>query len=148
VLTAILRDAVLRTAPLEDPFRYDRFRGIDPLDTPRQIVSKWRRLWTVCRSDLNPVSVRRLRAHPPASSPAHREATQLRSARDSLHQGSQGTFTPSIDAMPDTQTGGRDFDRGRLKKLRALVMVYAGISSLPRHASITCRGQAGQHPEP
>jgi hypothetical protein len=31
-------------------------------------------------------------------------ATQLPSARDSYHQGSQGTFTPSINAMPGTPT--------------------------------------------
>ena len=50
-----------------------------------------------------PISVRRLRAWPQASSPPRLAATQLLSARGSHHQGPQRTFTSSINAMPGTQ---------------------------------------------
>ena len=51
---------------------------------------------------LYPVSVRRLRAWPPASSPPRLTATQLPSARGSHHQGPQRTSTSSNNAMPGT----------------------------------------------
>ena len=40
------------------------------------------------------LSVRPLQIWPPASSPPHFTVTQLPSARNSRHQGSQGTYTP------------------------------------------------------
>jgi len=50
-----------------------------------------------------PISVRRLRTRPPASSPPRLTATQLPSVCDSHHQGSQRTYTSCINAMPGTQ---------------------------------------------
>ena len=52
---------------------------------------------------LYPISVRQLRARPPASSPPRLAATQLPSPRDSHHQGSQRTSTSCINAMPGAQ---------------------------------------------
>jgi hypothetical protein len=59
---------------------------------------------------LYPISVRRLRTPPPASFPPRLAATQLPSACDSHHQGSQRTSTSCINAMPGTQSEDRGSD--------------------------------------
>ena len=94
-----------------------------PPDLPARVSIGRPRLLPGCPTapTFYPVPVRQVRTSPPAASPPRLAATQLLSARGSPHRGPQRTFTPSINAMPGTQSKWRHAMRGAMIKGRKLL---------------------------
>jgi len=86
-----------------------------------------------CAGALYPVSVRQLRAWPPASSPPRLAATQSPSARSSHHQGHRGLSPPvTTPRLLAHQKKPASFDAGKyhhdhLKVIQAMVRRPGGV---------------------